>query len=144
MVTEKATSGLVVGLLAYIVGQVNLVVVAMVGFILIDFITGMMSAFKNGIGFNSDVATKGFIKKTGMLILWLVAVLLQLVLQEQGGTFGIDMTRPVIVMGITFYLIGSEAVSILQNLHEIGVVSPKWFKTTVKSVQDIGEKKKVK
>ena len=143
MVAEKASSGLFVGLLAYIVGQVNTVVVAMMALILIDFITGIMSAYKNGVVFSNKVAADGFIKKSGMLILWLLAVIVQLVIEEQGASVGLNMTQPLIVLGITFYLIGSECVSILQNLREIDVLAPNWFKKSVKAVQDVMENKEV-
>jgi phage-related holin len=56
---------------------------------------------------------------------------------------GLNMTQPLIVLGITFWLIGSESVSILQNLHEIGVIAPKWFKKSVKSVQEVMENREV-
>jgi toxin secretion/phage lysis holin len=142
MVAEKATTGLFVGLLAYIVGQVNFLTVCLVAFIVIDFGTGILATWAKGGKYSNEIATKGFIKKTGILILWLVAVIVQLAIITEGAKLGIVADRPYIVLGITFYLIGSEGVSIIANLDNMGVKTPKWFKKQIKSLEEVNSEEK--
>ena len=125
---EKATSGVIVGLFAYVVGQINFVVLSLFLFILIDFGTGILGSKCRGEKYDKDKKTMGMIKKAGILILWFISVLIQLAIVSEGHKIGININTPFITLSMTFYLLGSETVSILGNLSDMGVKSPKWFK----------------
>ena len=127
MVTEKATSGLVVGLCMYVIGQVNFAVLALFLFMLIDFITGIFGAISQKEPITKDKLILGAIKKLAIALLWLVGVIAQLVIYSEGSKVGITVQAPFIALTMTFYLLGSETVSIIKNLGEMGVKAPKWF-----------------
>lgn len=130
---EKATSGVIVGLFAYIVGQINFVVISLFLFILIDFLTGILGSYAKGEKYSKHKKDMGIIKKAGILILWFISVIIQLAIVSEGHKIGIDINTPYITLTMTFYLLGSEAISILGNLSDMGVKSPKWFDKIVDS-----------
>ena len=125
--TEKAASGLLVGLFVYIVGQINFVTVSLLIFMCIDFLTGVLGARSTGEKITKEKLTLGAIKKTGILILWFVSVIIQLVVMSEGSKIGITLTTPYINLVMTFYLLGSETICISKNLSEMGVKSPRWL-----------------
>ncbi|MDB4302086.1 phage holin family protein [bacterium] len=137
---EKATTGLIVGLLAYIVGQINFVTVSLFLFILIDFLTGVLGSKCRGEKYDKDKKTMGMIKKAGILILWFISVLIQLTIVSEGHKIGLDINTPFITLSMTFYLLGSETISILGNLSDMGVKTPVWFRNIVKAMkkEDLG------
>ena len=132
---EKATTGVIVGLFAYVVGQINFVVISLFIFIVIDFLTGILGSVARGEGYDKDKKTMGMIKKSGILILWFISVLVQLAIVSEGHKIGLEINTPFITLSMTFYLLGSETVSILGNLSDMGVKTPKWFRNLVESMK---------
>lgn len=125
---EKASVGLLTGLLAYVIGQINMVTVVLFMFIVIDFGTGVLGSWYSGEKYNEEKASRGVIKKAGYIILWFMGVLLELVVRSQGEVIGITLNVPFISLAISFWLLGTEGLSILANLHKMGVKGiPEWF-----------------
>ncbi len=144
---EKATTGLVVGLFAYIVGEINMVTAALFLFILVDFFTGLLGTLTEAIQseqnrlkenpeakkkppfwwFDDKKAQLGIIKKFGILFLWFISVIIQLVIVSQGHKVGISFSTPYITLAMTFYLLGTETMSITRNLSKMNVTAPKWI-----------------
>ena len=126
---EKASTGLIVGLATYVIGQVNSVTIALFLFILIDFGTGLLGARSIGEKITREKLTLGAIKKTGIAVLWFVGIIIQLAVISEGEQIGLTITTPYISLALTFYLLGTETISIFKNLEEMGVKVPRWIRT---------------
>ena len=58
-------------------------------------------------------------------------------LQEQGSSIGIALNVPLISLVVTFWLLGTEGLSIMNNLHKMGVKVPKWFVSYFEKMKQI-------
>lgn len=114
------TVGAVGSAVSYLLGGWETAIQTLVCFMLIDYITGIMLAVLNKStktdkgGLNSWAALKGIFKKTGMLVVVIVANRLDVLA-------GTDVIRN----GCIFVLIGNEGLSIIENLGVMGVPVPK-------------------
>jgi len=124
---ETSFVGLITGMIAYLIGRITMVTIVFFVFMGIDFITGFLGSKASDEKYNPKKAEKGVYKKMGYLIFWVVAVLVELVLKEQGASIGITMNMPLISLVVTFWLLGTEGLSIMNNLHKMGIKVPKWF-----------------
>lgn len=141
--TEKTVSGSIVGIIVYTVGSINVLTIIAFMFIMLDFLTGVMADFSNEIPFDKKKAEKGLYKKAAMVIFWFCAVLIEIVLREQGGLVGIAVKYPYISLVATFYMLGTEILSTMNNLAEMGFKTPKWFvniANRMKNVDPVEEK----
>lgn len=139
--TEKTVSGSIVGIFVYIIGSINMVTLVAFMFIMIDFLTGVLADFSNDKPFNRNTAEKGLFKKAAMIIFWFCAVLIEIVLREQGGVVGIAIQYPYISLIATFYMLGTELLSTLNNLSEMGFKVPKWFVGIANKLKDVEPRK---
>ena len=120
---NKMIQALATGMLASIVYYLNAVaapVVLLVLVMAIDYITGMISAWKNR-ELSSREGLFGIVKKLCYLFFGMVGI-----------TFGVNMLFCVLV---TIWLIINELISILENLNEIGVPIPKFLTSIVKRLK---------
>lgn len=90
-------------------------------FMLIDVGTGYLKAFKNH-NINSSVSRDGYIKKVG----WFVALILGMVVQQFVHT-------KAVLLGSALMCIGTEGISIYENLGALGVNLPfsKYFEKII-------------
>lgn len=137
---EKAVSGLIVGLITYVIGSINLVTIVFFVFMILDFATGTMADSRNGKPFSKDKAKKGIYEKMAMIIFWFSAVLIEVVLREQGSVIGLAMKHPIITIVASFYILGTELLSNLSNLGEMGFKVPRWFVSIGKKMIDNADK----
>ena len=112
MNTIKYISGGIFALLTYLFGGFDLMLSILVSLIIIDYITGILSAICNE-KLSSSVGYKGIFKKVGILIIIALAHL-------TGQSMGIEWVRSAI---IGFY-IANEGISILENIGNMGVPLP--------------------
>jgi len=112
---EASFVGLLTGLVAYMIGRITMVTVVFFLFMAIDFLTGFLGSKANDEKYDAKKAEKGVYKKAGYLLFWVLAVLVELVLKEQGTVIGITMNFPLITMVVTFWLLGTEGLSITNN-----------------------------
>jgi|LGOV01.1.fsa_nt_gb toxin secretion/phage lysis holin len=136
---ETGFVGILTGVIAYIIGRMTLVTIVLFLFMGIDFITGFLGSRAADEKYDAKKAEKGVYKKMGYLIFWIVAVLVELVLKEQGASIGIAMNMPLVTIVVTFWLLGTEGLSIVNNLHKMGVKVPKWFKSYFEKMKQIKE-----
>ena len=87
-----------------------------IAFIVADFVTGILRAYKNDGRVNSSKLRDGGFKKCGIIFVILLGYVLSL-------TFG--DTNLVIYHSVQAYYIYTELVSILENLDDLGVRLPK-------------------
>jgi phage-related holin len=95
----------------------------------------MLGSICRGEKYDKDKKTMGMIKKAGILTLWFISVLVQLAIISEGHKIGININTPFITLSMTFYLLGSETVSILGNLSDMGVKTPLWFRNVVDAMK---------
>lgn len=135
---NKMIQALATGMLTSIVYYLNAVaapVVLLVLVMAIDYITGMISAWKSR-ELSSREGLFGIVKKlcylfavgAAVVVDWLINVGFGMV----GITFGVNMLFCVLV---TIWLIINELISILENLNEIGVPIPKFLTSIVKRLK---------
>ena len=136
---ETSFVGLCTGLLAYMIGKITMVTIVFFVFMAIDFLTGFLGSKANDEKYDAKKAEKGVYKKAGYLLFWLLAVLVELVLKEQGSIIGITMSMPLISLVVTFWLLGTEGLSIINNLYKMGVKVPKWFSSYFEQMTKLKE-----
>lgn len=100
------------------VGGLDGFMYALIIFVCIDYITGVLAAIVQK-ELSSSIGFKGLIKKVAIfLLVGLANVVDQNVLQTPG----------VLRMAVIFYYISNEGISILENYTEIGLPVPKKWK----------------
>lgn len=134
--TICAICGTIGSALVYYIGGVDTVLIALVVFMVVDYISGLMVAivFKNSPKtesgkLNSTASLKGLCKKLFMLALVGVAHLLDIVL-------GTDIIRSGLVIGF----ITNETISIIENAGLMGIPIPKVLQDAI----DILNEKEIK
>lgn len=109
---------------------------ALVMFMIVDYITGMVVALvfhksqktKNG-GASSEVGYKGIIKKLCILLL----IALSVRMDEISGTHYIRSAT-------IFFFMGNEGLSVIENLGLMGVPYPTFIKKALEALKDKGDK----
>ncbi len=130
---KKGILGTLIGLWSYIVGSIGLAVIIMFTLIILDFVTGVIGNKAKGGKYDPVKAEKGLYKKLAMIIFWLIAVLFEALIMKEGGQVGVAVSIPIPSLVATFYIIGTETLSIGKNLGNMGFNVPSWF-------NDVGEK----
>src|SRR5690606_6972278 len=97
-------------------GGTDNLLVALMGFIILDWITGMLSAIGSG-SLSSKVGHRGVLKKLAYFLMVGFAHLVDVyVMQESDYKF-----RTIAIV----LILANEGISILENLSELGVPIPK-------------------
>lgn len=100
---------------AYLLGGIDHLVIALAIIMAVDFITGLFAGTKEN-GANSKRAFKGIVKKGAMIGLVVIAHQLDIV----AGTTDAQFLRNAMIM----FLIAVEGISILENMERLGVPIP--------------------
>ena len=98
----------------YLWGGFDAVFLALVTLACLDYLTGWASAWVGG-RLSSDVGRRGIVKKVGMFVVISVCHIM-----DQLGGLGEPILRTVAI----WWYIGNEALSIVENLGEVGVPIP--------------------
>lgn len=101
--------------LTYLFGGWDLTISALIIFIVLDYITGLMRAYKEK-ELSSSIGFNGLLRKAAIMIIIIIAVQLDRVLGFESPTF-----RTLCCM---FYL-ANEGISITENIAMLGVDMPK-------------------
>lgn len=126
--------------LTYYVGQLSIPIIVLAVVMVIDYITGMVSAWHN-----SELSSKkglfGIVKKLCYLALVCVGMGVDWLIYSGMVQIGIT-TNYTIFFGIlvAIWLIINELISILENLNRIGVPLPKFITSVVKKLKNTVEK----
>lgn len=105
--------GAIGGAIAYWLGGLDQILIALIALIIIDYITGVLKAIHNS-NLNSDVGFKGIIKKVAILLVVAVSFIIEM---ATGDNF---IIREITIM----FFIANEGISILENIGEMGVPLP--------------------
>ena len=117
------------GWLGYFLGGCDGLLYALVAFVVIDHITGVMCAI-NDKTLSSEVGFRGICRK--VLIFLLVGIANILDVQVIG-------TGSVLRTAVIFFYISNEGVSLLENAAHLGLPVPEKIKTVLEQLHDRSE-----
>lgn len=122
------------GWLGYFLGGCDGLLYALIAFVVIDYITGVMCAIINR-ELSSAVGFKGIFRK--VLISLLVGIANIIDVQVIG-------TGAVLRTAVIFFYISNEGVSLLENAGHLGLPIPEKIKTVLEQLHDRAEKEEEK
>lgn len=117
------------GWLGYFLGGCDGLLYALLAFVVIDYITGVMCAIADK-ALSSEVGFKGICRK--VLIFLLVGIANVLDVQVIG-------TGSVLRTAVIFFYISNEGVSLLENAAHLGLPVPEKIKTVLEQLHDRAE-----
>lgn len=112
-------------ILVHLIGGIDVAIITLMTFMVLDYVTGMAKAYQSK-SLDSNVGFKGVIKKCGELIVVMVGVGIDNFLQTGG------FMRELVI----YYLVLTEALSIIENLGSLGVPIPKKFKDALAQLRE--------
>lgn len=118
------------GWLGYFLGGCDGLILALLAFVIIDYITGVMCAIADK-KLSSSVGFKGICRK--VLIFLLVGISNILGIQVVG-------TGSILRTAVIFFYISNEGVSLLENAGHLGLPIPKKIKTVLEQLHDRAER----
>lgn len=122
------------GWLGYFLGGCDGLLYALIAFVVIDYITGMMCTIINR-ELSSAVGFKGIFRK--VMIFLLVGIANIIDVQVIG-------TGAVLRTAVIFFYISNEGVSLLENAGHLGLPIPEKIKTVLEQLHDRAEKEEEK
>lgn len=125
-------------------GVLAIPVYILVGCNIIDYFTGITAALARGEKVDSNIGIRGITKKIGQWILVIIGYFVDVMIEYAGKQLSPEFIIPVIVsVAVASWLVFNEALSILENLRDIGVPMPAFLVKMVnfflKKVEDIGD-----
>ena len=117
------------GWLGYFLGGCDGLLYALIAFVVIDYITGVMCAIANHT-LSSEIGFKGICRK--VLIFLLVGIANVLDVQVIG-------TGSVLRTAVIFFYISNEGVSLLENAAHLGLPVPEKIKIVLEQLHDRAE-----
>lgn len=118
------------GIVTYIWGPWDALIVALVAMVIIDYITGVIKAAVQG-KLSSAVGFRWLLKKVAIFLLVAVGVMVDRV---------IPATNEAVRSAVIFFYIANEGLSILENAGELGLPLPAALKKSLEKMQDKEEK----
>lgn len=118
------------GWLGYFLGGCDGLLYALIAFVVVDYITGVMCAIADH-SLSSEVGFKGIYRK--VLIFLLVGIANILDVQVIG-------TGSVLRTAVVFFYISNEGISLLENAGHLGLPIPKKMKEVLEQLHDRSEK----
>lgn len=107
----------------------------------IDYGTGIAASGIRGEKISSYKGMKGIVKKVGMWILVLVGAIMDTLLLTTGQSVGLVLPfRWTVAIIVAIWLTFNELISILENLHDIGVPMPAFLLKLAKYIEAKVEK----
>ena len=127
----KGGASAVVSVLAYLLGGWDSGIEALIIMVATDYVTGLMKAVLNK-NLSSYIGFRGIFKKVCVFVLVAVAVQIEKITNQ-----------PEILHNyVTYFLIVNEAISILENVAEMGVPIPDVLKNLLKKMKTTENRKK--
>ena len=121
-------------ILTFLFGNFDIPLQVLVVFVITDFLTGLVKAWFNN-NLSSQQGYKGLMKKCGIMVVIMVAVMLDLLT-------GTVLFR----IPVCWFFIAIEGISALENLGNIGVPIPKFLLDKliqIKNVNNMEDKEEV-
>lgn len=112
----------------FLYGPEYFVLTALLVFMVIDYITGIIAAIISGVGLSSSYGFKGLLKKFATLCVIAVTHHIDLLL-------GTSMA----MLGAVYFYSALELISIVENCGKMGVPLPKGLKNSIAMLKEKGE-----
>ena len=119
--------------LTWLFGAWDTALIVVIAFMVLDYITGLIKAYVNKV-ISSDVGLKGIARKSLILIVLIVAVMLDRLLNT--GTW---LFRTL----VCYFYIANEGISLLENCAQLGLPIPDKLKEALVQLKE-GNKKEIK
>lgn len=110
--------------LIYLLGGLDVAMACLLVAIVLDYISGLIKAYVTK-SLSSKIGCKGIIKKVGVLVVVMLAVLIDRVTGETGAI------RTLVI----YYFVANEGLSIVENLAQADVPIPKSIKKALKALK---------
>lgn len=110
--------------LIYLLGGIDVAMACLLIAIVLDYISGLIKAFECKV-LSSKIGMRGILKKVGVLVVVMLAVLIDRVTGETGAI------RTLVI----YYFVANEGLSIVENLAEAGIPIPKTIKKALKALK---------
>ena len=141
---QTFVSAVITGLLYYL-GIVAVPIIILIVAMIIDYVTGMLSAWLNA-ELSSKKGIKGIVKKVSYLALVAVAMIVDWLIFQGLQQINVDLHYSVFfAVLVTVWLIINELISVLENLSRMGVPIPNFLKNLINrlkaTVDDRGDDK---
>ena len=125
------TTGAIGMVTTYLFGAWNSVLEALIYAMVIDYISGVLAAYVNpDMALDSHRGFQGICKKLMILLLVSLAHFLDNAMGQQ-----------LICVAVTWFFLGNEGLSILENAGKIGIPIPARLKNTLKQLSEERERK---
>lgn len=108
----------------YLFGGIDIALQCLLIAIVLDYISGVIKAYITKT-LSSSIGLKGILKKVGVLVIVMLAVLVDRVTLNNGGI------RTLVI----YYFVANEGLSILENLAVAGLPIPKKLKDSLKVIK---------
>lgn len=123
-ITDILLTGIV-----YLLGGIDVALKSLIIMMVIDYITGVLSAIYNK-KLNSKVGLKGIIKKFCYLIIVAVSVIVDHIVGETGTI------RTLVI----YFFVANDGISIIENMAKINIPLPKKLVDTLEQLRKESEK----
>ena len=108
----------------YLIGDMDIAITCLLIAIALDYVSGLIKAYECKI-LSSKIGFRGILKKVGVLLVVMLAVLIDRVAGNTGAI------RTLVV----YYFVANEGLSIIENLAEAGIPIPKSLKKALKTLK---------
>lgn len=125
--TFNSVFAFIAGTIIYFLGGLDSLIISLLIFIVIDYITGILKAIYNK-QLSSEIGYKGIIKKICILLFVGIAVILE-------NNLKIPAVREIVIM----FFISNEGISIMENIGAMGVELPKKIKDILLQLKEKGD-----
>ncbi len=126
MIWIKGTIAVISGILAYLWGAWDALIIALIVCVIADYVTGIIKAAIKG-ELSSGVGWRGLLKKVLIFVLVAVATVVDNVVPATNGALRTAV--------IAFY-IANEGLSILENAGELGLPMPAKLRNALAKLRD--------
>ena len=126
----QVTFATIGGWLGWIMGGYDGFLYALVVFVVIDYVTGVMCAILEK-KLSSDVGGKGIFKKVVIFSLVTIGHIIDTRIMGEGG---------IVRTAVIFFYLSNEGISILENASRIGLPVPGKLKEILEQINEGGEK----
>ena len=108
----------------WLVGGFDVALSCLLVAIVIDYISGLIKAYETKT-LSSAIGFRGILKKVGILLIVMLAVLVDRITIDNGGI------RTLVI----YYFVANEGLSVLENLAQAGLPIPKSLKNALKVIK---------
>ena len=108
----------------WLVGGFDVALSCLLAAIALDYISGLIKAYETKT-LSSSIGFRGILKKVGILVLVMLAVIVDRITINNGGV------RTLVI----YYFVANEGLSIIENLAQTGLPVPKKLKQALKVIK---------